>query len=370
METVKIRPLFILADLEAGGAQRVILTVIRHLDRMKFEPRLAIVNGKGPLAKQIPAGIRVHDLGVQRVRYALPKIIRLCRALNPDVVISTLVHLNLSLLAGRSFLPQKTRLIIREANNPSIRLQYTRHPILYRSLYKVFYPRADKVICNSHYMKQDLVEHFSLDPAKIQVIPNPVPIQKIREKVRSARNPYQPRKNHLVAVGRLNFQKGLDLLMKALKVALMENPDLHLTLIGEGGEEASLRKLATELGIGGMVTFAGHRDDPFPFMAHADLLISSSRYEGLPNVVLESLGSGTPVLAFDCPGGTREIIKEGENGWLVPAEDWEMMGRKIVELIGDQETLNKMKSGPLLSEVFLLENVIKKYEILLKEAHS
>jgi glycosyltransferase involved in cell wall biosynthesis len=337
---------------------------------MKFEPQLAIVNGRGPLAKQIPSGIKVHDLGVQRVRYALPKIIRLCRGLNPDAVISTLVHLNLSLLAGRSFLPKKTRLIIREANTPSIRLQYTRHPLLYSFLYKIFYPRADRIICNAHYMKEDLVEHFSLDPAKIQVIPNPVHIQEIRDKVRSAHNPYQPGKKHLVAVGRLNFQKGLDLLIKALKVALKENPDLHLTLIGEGGEEASLRQFAMELGIGGAVTFAGHRDDPFPFMAHADLLISSSRYEGLPNVVLESLGSGTPVLAFDCPGGTREIIREGENGWLVPAEDWKMMGRKIVELIEDRATLKRVRSGPLLPEVFLSENVIKKYEELLKESHS
>ena len=79
-------------------------------------------------------------------------------------------------------------------------------------------------------------------------------------------------------------------------------------------------------------------------------------------MVLEALACGTPVLAFDCPGGTREIIQEGNNGWLVPAEDWKKMGEKIVDLLAGEGTSKKLKGGLLLPDKFKVKNVVKKYE--------
>jgi glycosyltransferase involved in cell wall biosynthesis len=218
-------------------------------------------------------------------------------------------------------------------------------------------------------MKKDLLEFFSLSPLKTCVIPNPVDIKKIHESIENSPNPYKPGSIHLVSVGRLNYQKGYDLLLKVLKLCLEKVKELHLTIVGEGSEEESLKKMAAELELGDSVSFIGHQDNPYPFMDHADLFISSSRWEGLPNAVLESLACGTPVLAFDCPGGTNEIIVDDKNGWLVPSEDIEAMSGKIVALVRQKKWL-KFKNEALLPEKFICENVVKSYEKIIIKSNS
>ena len=366
---MKLRPLFILADLEAGGAQRVILTVIRHLNRLIFEPHLAIINKSGPMAKEIPKNVRIHDIKAERVRYSLQGILRLCRSIRPEVIVSTLGHLNLFLLVLKYFLAIKAHLIIREANTPDIRLRYTSYPLLYRYLYRTLYPLADRVICNSNFMKEDLVANFSLQTDKISVIPNPVDVERIGHIIRNSHNPCLKGKRHLVTVGRLNYQKGFDFLLKAFNKARQKAPSIHLTIVGDGPEKGSLRRLAVDLGVVDSVTFVGQQDNPFPFMAHADLFVSSSRYEGSPNAVLESLACGTPVLAFDCPGGTGEIIEEGKNGWLVPSEDWEAMSEKIVELM-ITEKFHELNIDLLLPRKYVCRSVVRMYEDVIIKSQS
>jgi glycosyltransferase involved in cell wall biosynthesis len=300
----------------------------------------------------------VHDLKARRVRYAPLKLLKLCWGLHPSVVVSTLGHLNVSLLLLKPFLPRGTKVIVREANTPSVRLQYTSAPFVYRFLYRKTYPLAGKVVCNSEYMKRDLVERFSLRPGKILVISNPVDPVRIEEEIKKSGNPYNQGERNLVSVGRLHHQKGFDLLLRAFEKAAQRDPRLRLTLVGDGSERARLKKLAARLRVEERVMFAGHQENPFPYMHYADLFISSSRWEGSPNTVLESLACGTPVLAFDCPGGTAEILREGENGWLVQEGDWGRLGEKITEVL---EAKKRLKGG-LLPEQFKIENVMAVWE--------
>jgi len=366
VDFLKFRPLFILSDLEPGGAQRVILTILRHMDRKVFEPALVVVRPGGALTGDVPEDIQVHALKSRRVRFSFPSIFRICRAMRPQSLISTLSHLNLYLLSLRFLLPSKMELLVREANTPSMRLRATASPRLYRFLYRRFYPRADRVICNSLYMKEDLVNHFGLSPEKIVVIPNPVDMERIRSACDRGENPYGENRFHLVSVGRLTHQKGFDLLLKSLKGGSREGGDFDLTIVGDGPQQNVLEEMAGELGISERVEFVGHRENPFPYMAHADLFISASRYEGSPNVILESLACGTPVLAFDCPGGTREIIREGKNGWLVPAEDVEAMARKIVQVAKGERRI-PVSGDSLLPEEHHCMRVVEKFETLLLE---
>jgi glycosyltransferase involved in cell wall biosynthesis len=355
---MKHRVLFILADLGPGGAQRVILRLLNHLRGDNIEYHLAIIRSQGLLRKEIPGHLPLHDLKARRVRYAPLKILSLCRSLQPSVIVSTLGHLNVSLLMLKPFLPRRTRLIVREANTPSVRLQHTSAPFLYRFLYRRTYPLADRVICNSDYMRRDLVEGFSLPPVKIRVISNPVDTVRIEEEIKKVGSPYDQGNRNLVSVGRLHYQKGFDLLLRAFEKAAQRDPRLRLTLVGDGSELARLKKLAGRLSVGAKVVFAGHQDNPFPYMHCADLFISSSRWEGSPNTVLESLACGTPVLAFDCPGGTAEILREGENGWLVQQGDWQGLGQKITDVIDVKRKLKR----ELLPEQYKIENVIAMWE--------
>jgi glycosyltransferase involved in cell wall biosynthesis len=357
---MKPRILFILADLGPGGAQRVVLRLLHHLHGDNVEYHLAVIRSQGPLRKELPTQRPVHDLKARRVRYAPLKILGLCWRLKPSVVVSTLGHLNIALLMLKPLLPRPTHVVVREANTPSVRLKHTSAPFLYRFLYRKTYPLADKVVCNSDFMRRDLVERFSLRPGKIQVIPNPVDPVAIDEEIGKAGNPYDEESRNLVSVGRLHYQKGFDLLLRAFEKAVRRDTRLRLTLVGEGSERARLKKLAGRLGVEEKVVFAGHQDNPFPYMHYADLFISSSRWEGSPNTVLESLACGTPVLAFDCPGGTAEILREGVNGWLVQEGDWEGLGQKITEVIDGKMSLTR----PLLPEKYRIENVVTLWESL------
>ncbi len=341
----------------------MVLTVVRHLNRDCIEPFLVVVNPWGPLRRDLP----VHMMDVARLRHAIPSLVRYLRRLSPDVVVTTVSHLNLGMLAVRRFLPSGTRVLVREANTPSVRLQSTAHPKAYRLLYRCLYPCSDGILCNSQYMKQDMVGLIPSAAGRIHVIPNPVDRERVSENILRSGNPYQTGGIHLVSVGRLNRQKGYDLLIRAMGDACHEVAGLSLTLVGDGPEEAALKELSRELGLQDAVLFAGHQDNPYPFMAHADLFVSSSRYEGSPNAVLESLACGTPVLAFDSPGGTGEIITEGHNGWLVPAEDVGAMTARLNEIVRNR-AWELVAADHLLPEAFECGNAVRAYEALLMES--
>ncbi len=362
---MKLKSLFILADLDSGGAQRVMLTIIRHLNRKMFKPELLVIRPGGRMSREVPEDIRVSYAWPHRVRYSLVSVFLHCWSRRPDVIISTLGHLNLYLLCGRFLFPRNMRVLVREANTASISLDSSERSQFYRFLYRQLYPRSDKVICSSKYMRNDLIRNFGIPPQKISVIPNPVDTARIKSLCRSGNNPYRSGKIHLVAVGWLIHQKGFDLLLKSFEYAVGQLSDLHLTIVGDGPQREPLTRMAEDLGIRKRVSFVGHKDNPYLYMANADLFISSSRWEGLPNAVLESLACGTPVIAFDCPGGTNEIVRDGDNGWLVTGEDWESLSEKIVKLVKSKKW-RELKSDQLLPEKFESSRVVKLYEELLR----
>jgi glycosyltransferase involved in cell wall biosynthesis len=184
------------------------------------------------------------------------------------------------------------------------------------------------------------------------------------QQIRAEKNPYCGPEIQIVSVGRLNYQKGFDLLLRAFHRCHGRLSNTRLTVVGEGPEEGSLRMLAQEYGISGAVSFVGQKMNPFPYMVHADFLVLSSRWEGSPNTVLEALGCGTPVLAFDCPGGTAEIITEGKNGWLVPAEDWEGLAERMIRIV-EGKAWSGLKGGNLVPERHRCGNVVHQWEAVL-----
>jgi glycosyltransferase involved in cell wall biosynthesis len=296
--------------LQGGGAERVVLTVLRHLDRTQFDLALAVVDCRQPTyANDIPGNVELIDLESRRVRNSLLGILRLIWRRRPDVVFSTIGHLNLGMALIKPFFPRRTRLVLRETIVVTASLSHTTFRRAWSLGYRFLYRLCDRIVCQSEDMRRDLVRNFSMPPDMITLIRNPVDVPRVTALSESADVPTDEDAStiRLVAAGRLEHQKGFDLLIEAL--AMCTDVPFRLDILGEGSLRRELSELANARGIGSRVHFLGFQRNPYSFFRAADAFVLSSRFEGLPNVVLEALVCGTSVIAVPAPGGIEELLR-------------------------------------------------------------
>ena len=355
------RVLFVLPNLEPGGAERLVAILLQHLPRDRVEPHIALVARYGLLLESLPPDVQVHHLRAGRVRRVPLPLLRLAYRLRPDVVLSTLGYMNLALIPLWPFLPSGTRLYVREANTLSAEVLTFPRAGIWKAAYRVLYPRADGIVCPARAMAADLVENFGIPPRAIRYIPNPVDAEHI-EQLAQGESPFRGLGPHLLGVGRLAPQKGFDLMIEAFARLAPRFPAAQLWVLGEGSDREVLENLAAERGVGDRVHLVGHVPNPYPWMRNADVFVLSSQFEGLPNVVLEAIACGAPVAAFDSPGGTREILERLPGELLVPSGDVKGLADAIVALI----ERGKIPPPPLPDE-YRLPAVVQAYTDLFCE---
>ena len=343
-------------SLKAGGAQRVIINIISRLISLNIKVKLILINYKGDLYELLPQEVSTEVLHKSRVRYSIFAIYKIIKNEQPDIVFSSLAHVNLIILFLKRLLPKKIKYVVREVNTPSIIIKSRFMKLIYRILYN----SSDKIIAQSNKIESELINQFSVIENKISRINNPVNTKKIRSQINSF-NRLDNKKSVLILASRLVFQKGIDELIINLKHL---DTEYLLVILGEGPEMNKLIKLVKKNNLEKKILFLGYLENPWQKIACADLFLLPSRWEGTPNAALEALACGTRVIATPNSGGLIDLKSALKKRDVVIAK----MGKPFIKAIEDN--IKSFKSKIEISKLpqeFNYDTTLDKYVILFKE---
>jgi glycosyltransferase involved in cell wall biosynthesis len=325
MTKMEKRLAIFLPSLVDGGAEKSMLKLAHGLAKQGHAVDLVLARAEGPYLAAVPEIVRMVDLKASRVLLSLPALVGYLRRERPDALLSALDYANIVALWARRLAGAPQKVVVNEQNTISLSSQNSmqRRQRLVPRLVKRFYPWADHIIGNSQGVADDLGQVTGLPRQQIQVIYNPVVTPELWEKVEEhLDHPWfeagQP--PVLLAVGRLTVQKDFPTLIQAFAQVRRFQP-ARLLILGEGPDRPALEALVRELGLEQDVSLLGFVENPYAYMARASLFILSSRWEGLPTVLIEALYCGVPIISTDCPSGPREILADGQYGSLVPVQD-------------------------------------------------
>jgi glycosyltransferase involved in cell wall biosynthesis len=314
-----------LPSLSGGGAERAMLNLAHGLAERGCAVDLVLAQARGPYLGDVNEAIHLVDLKASRVLTSLPALARYLRREQPAALLSTLDYANVVALWARRLAGVPCRVVVNEQNtiSRSARNSARRRQRIVPRLVRRFYPWADHVIGNSHGVAADLSQVTGLPRERIKILYNPVVTPEVREKARAPlSHPWfeagQP--PVILAVGRLTKQKDFPTLIRAFAQVRQTWP-ARLLILGDGPDRPALEALVKRLGVKDAVALPGFVENPYAYMSRAALYVLSSRWEGLPTVLIEALYCGPPIIATDCPSGPREILADGQHGLLVPVGD-------------------------------------------------
>lgn len=322
-----------------SGVDRAMRNLIPALASRGYKVDLLKVRRHGPELHDVPPNVRVLDTGAATTYAALPYLIRYLKQERPAVLLGDKDRVNRTALIARWLAGRtaSTRLVLSSGTTISIDLQHRGwlERWIQRCSMRYLYPFADQVIVTCEAVADDMAAYTGLPRQHIRSVASPVvPASLFTET--------QPQPDHLwfggdrqpiiLGVGELAPRKDFTTLIHAF-ARLRAKRDARLVIAGKGREKDSLQRLCADLGVQDCVDFIGFRPDVYSFMAHANLFVMTSRWEGLGFVLIEALACGTSVIALDCPSGPAEILDNGRYGPLVPVGNVEALASAMERVL-------------------------------------
>ncbi|WP_147653589.1 glycosyltransferase [Vulcaniibacterium gelatinicum] len=353
-----------LPRLSAGGAERVLLAIAGALAERGYRCEVVTAQPGGHWENRIPAGVRHRPLGRAKPLHAVPALASYLRRERPQVLLSSVFAANLAALLACRLAGKATRCVVREANwtaeevmAPSLLTTMVNAAAL-RSLYG----RADAVIALSDDLAVHIAQAARVPRSKIHVIPNPS-LPGDDPPVRAPADTGDP--PLILGCGRLEPQKDFPLLIRAFAQVRAQR-SARLVILGEGSERQALMSLAESLGVARDVALPGYSDDPHSWMRRARLFVSSSRHEGFPNVHLEALQNGCPIVSTCSSDAVAMILDGGRLGAIVPVGDVDSLARQMLAVLDG--TLTFPSPGEHLAR-FELGKIVDRYLEVLDPMH-
>ena len=328
----RLKILFTIPTLNGGGAERVFVNYIRSLNIERYDISLLLINKTGEFLKFIPKYVKILDIGKNKTRHGFFKLIKSIRTINPKLVVSTTNRMNILVLMVSFFISKQIKICLYEPSMPSAQFGNKYLPKYYLFLMKLIYRCSDYIIAQTNEMKNEISEYYVVKKEKILVTSNPIDTKLIDEQVSQFEYPYDKSDINIVTSGRIREEKGFDFLLRSFAKVVENNKKFKLHILGNVGDKSYLKGLQNIIkrsGLSNHVQFMGFKLNPFPYYKYADLFVLSSKWEGLPNVVLETLYLKTPVIVTNCIPYFYELINEGENGFIVEYGDEKDLAEKI-----------------------------------------
>ena len=366
---------FVLPSLNGGGAERAAVQILNGLDPNQWDRSMFLFARDGPYLAEVDPAIPIAsaDTASRWGRWtALRSYIARER---PEVVMAFLSYF--SVLSAVRAANTGARVVFNLQTPMSAFLtdadyQWRKRwrKMAFTAVTRVGYAAADLIVATSQGVARDLTSTFGINPDQIRVLANPVDLDRVgaamAQPIDEAVLP-SGSAPLIVAAGRLAEAKNYPLMIEAF-AALRQRMPARLCILGQGELEAELRQLIAARGLGEAVSLGGFQDNPWKYIARADVFLLTSRYEGFGNVLIEAMACGVAVVATTSPG-TRDIITDGVDGVLVDAHTANAVADTLSRVLGDPSYLRRLRDGAALSaEKFGLRTAVARYETVLHEA--
>lgn len=333
---------FVLTELIGGGAERSMLSIIDALDRRRFTPTLILFaerHGHAP-PRDVPIVVLSGraPFGVLRLGSRVLELARVIKRERIDLLVSFLIGPNVVSIAAARL--AGVPVVIGERSAPRTVLSDANPHLRFRGVWsrlvRLLYPRASHIITNTEGARVELAAFLNVPTARVTVIPNPVDLERLA--TLAAEPPdagvVWPADPVLVHVGRFTYAKDHDTLLTAFARIRSRRP-AALVLVGDGEDEPRVRARCAELGLDAHVVFTGFTRNPYRYLARATVSVLTSRFEGLPNALIESMALGVPIVSTACQYGPLEILGDNRYGVLTPVGDAAAFAAAVEALLDD-----------------------------------
>ena len=349
-----------------GGAERVFITIANDFANKGMNVDLVLANGKGPYLEEISDLVNVVDLSCKQTYSSINQLSLYLNNIKPQVLFSTQMHTNVVALLALMISRHKPMVILREANAvEAYRSGFKNRIVLL--LAKFLYKKADKIIALHEEMKKEIMNVFHIRDEKITVINNPISIEKIG-KLSKEENQVQlftGGSKFILGIGRLDEQKDFKTLILAYDLVHKEFNNIKLVILGEGILFSDIKNQIEKLGLSNQVILPGFISNPFPWIKSAEMLVSTSKFEGFPNVLIQALALNVSVIATNCPGASAEILEYGKLGTLIDIGDVNGLAKAIMaNLTGKKDPLFSTQVESSISQ-YNIENISAQYYSML-----
>lgn len=349
-------------SLGGGGAEGVCVNLANGLHYRGWRVMIVVLHLNNAVRqKDLKEGVQLVILGKKHARTSPIALAKVLRKHKPKKILVFNHQLAVLLILLRAVLFFDFRIVARTINTLSQKKAgetsfWHKHIVQWVTM--LLYGKVDRVIAQSLKMAEDLYSFYGVMEKKTTIIHNPV-----SEAIENYLLPDRiHKKDYLLSVGRLESAKAFHLAIAAFASIASDYPSLRLKIVGKGSLENKLKEQVHVLGVADRVDFEGYQTDIIPFYLSAKATLLTSHYEGFPNVLVESIALGTPVVAFDCPSGPSEIVVDGVNGFLARPQDIEHLQECIKSAL-----LHPWDIGCIVktSKRFSLYRILDGYEELL-----